>query len=90
MTLPIVDEVGESSSTGGRSAQEAEERGNEYEADREDRPPTPPKDKGLVQEKTSKKPVSIRNSSFDSNKALPPIPTVASPEPMDEKTSLFA
>jgi 1-phosphatidylinositol-4-phosphate 5-kinase len=89
MTLPIVDEVCESSSTGGRSAQEAGERGEENETDREHHPPTPPKDHGLVPERSSKKPVSVRNSSFDSNKALPPIPTVASPEPMDEKASLF-
>jgi 1-phosphatidylinositol-4-phosphate 5-kinase len=90
MTLPIVDEVGESSSTGGRSAQDAEERGDENETDREQHPPTPPKDNGPVQEKSSQKPVSARDSSFDSNKALPPIPTVASPEPIDEKASMFA
>lgn len=86
MTLPIVDEVGESSSTGGRSAQDADENGT----DKEHRPPTPPKDNGFVPESSPKMPVSLRNSSFDSNKALPPIPTVASPEPMDEKASLFA
>lgn len=89
VTLPIVDEVGESSSTGGRSAQDAEERGDENETDRGHRPPTPPKDNGLVPEKKSQRPVPVRNSSFDSNKALPPIPTVASPEPMDENASLF-
>ncbi len=90
MTLPIVDEVGESSSTGGRSAQDADERGDETRTDKEHRPPTPPKDNGLVPETSSKKVVSARNCSCDSNKALPPIPTVASPEPMNEKASLFA
>jgi 1-phosphatidylinositol-4-phosphate 5-kinase len=90
MTLPIVDEVGESSSTGGRSAQDADERGDENGTDKEHRPPTPLKDNGLVPESSPKKLVSLRNSSFDSNKALPPIPKVASPEPMDEKASMFA
>ncbi len=75
MTLPIVDEVGESSSTGGRSAQEAEEN------ETENRPPTPPKENGTGQGRSSKKPGASRNSSFDS-KALPPLPLVASPEPM--------
>lgn len=41
-TLPVVEEVGESSSTGGRSTRTAEVDGNIHE--REDRPPTPPKD----------------------------------------------
>jgi 1-phosphatidylinositol-4-phosphate 5-kinase len=89
MTLPIVDEVGESSSTGGRSAQDADDRGDENGADKERCPPTPPKDKDLVPELSPRKPISVVNSSFDSNKALPPIPIVASPEPIDEKASLF-
>jgi 1-phosphatidylinositol-4-phosphate 5-kinase len=90
MTLPIVDEVGESSSTGGRSAQDAEERGDENEIEKEYRPPTPPKDNGFLPGMNLKTPVSLRNSSFDSNKALPAIPAVASPEPMDEEASVFA
>jgi 1-phosphatidylinositol-4-phosphate 5-kinase len=90
MTLPIVDEVGESSSIGGRSAQDAHERGDENETDKEYRPPTAPKDNGLVTGTSPKKPVSVRNSSFDSNKALPAIPTMASPEPMEEGASVFA
>lgn len=78
MTLPIVDEAGESSSTGGRSGasnHEADDSGN--------RPPTPPKDKP-----SPKKAISTRNSSFDSNKALPALPTTTSPEPISEKQSV--
>jgi len=87
MTLPIVDEVGESSSTGERSAHE---KGDENETDKEHHPPTPPKDNGLVTGTSPKNPVSVRNSSFDSNKALPAIPAVASPEPMEARASVFA
>lgn len=90
MTLPIVDEVGESSSMGGRSAQDADDRGGENGTDNEHRPPAPPKDNGLIPEPSPKKTVSIQNGSLDSNKALPPIPTGASPEPMDKNDSLFA
>jgi 1-phosphatidylinositol-4-phosphate 5-kinase len=89
MTLPILDEVGESSSTGGRSAQDTDERGYENEADKDYHPPTPPKDNGIVPGGNPQKPVSVRNSSFNSNKALPAIPTVASPEPMEEGASVF-
>jgi 1-phosphatidylinositol-4-phosphate 5-kinase len=81
MTLPIVDEVGESSSTGGQSG-----RSNHDEDERH--PPKPPKDK-LVGP-SSKKPVSTRGSSFDSNKELPPIPKAMNPEPMEEKNSAVA
>jgi 1-phosphatidylinositol-4-phosphate 5-kinase len=90
MTLPIVDEVGESSSMGGRSAQDADERVDENEIDKDYHPPIPPKDNGIVPGTSPKKPVSVRNSSFDSNKALPAIPTVASPEPTEEGASVFA
>ena len=78
MTLPIVDEAGESSSTGGRSATD------ENEIEREVRPPTPPKDNGVVLERRPK-----RRESFDSNKALPPLPKVTSSEPMNEKESVI-
>lgn len=90
MTLPIVDEVGESSSTGGRSAQDADEKGDGNETDKDYLPLTPPKDNGILPGTSPKKPVSMRNSSFDSNKALPAIPTATSPEPMDEEASVFA
>lgn len=90
MTLPIVDEVGESSSMGGRSAQDADEEGNENETDKDCRPPAPPKDNGIVPGTNPKKSLSLRNSSFDSNKALPAIPTVASPESIEEGASVFA
>jgi len=72
MTLPIVDEVGESSSTGGKSGKSV----NEME---EIPPPTPPKDKqdglsGLeLRPQVPPKERSIRGS-FDSNKALPSLP----------------
>jgi 1-phosphatidylinositol-4-phosphate 5-kinase len=65
MTLPVVDEAGESSSTGGRS-------GTDDEARRESRPPTPPKDHPITAKRRHEP--EIRKSS-DSNKALPPLPT---------------
>jgi 1-phosphatidylinositol-4-phosphate 5-kinase len=82
MTLPIVDEAGESSSTGGRSNQDAEENGLADAG----RPPTPPKDKDFVLER---RPKHEKTESYDSNKALPAIPLVKSPEPMKEKDSVF-
>lgn len=82
MTLPIVEEAGENSSTGGRSGVS----GNEADADRP--PPTPPKDAQdghlspigkLLQ--PPQVPPKERDSaslkgrqSFDSNKALPMLP----------------
>lgn len=93
MTLPIVDEVGESSSTGGRSG-----RSNQDPDEREERPPTPPKDNARYEQDGSPKVPPKdgkgkgkmkRDNSFDSNKALPPIPKVASPEPMKDMDSIF-
>lgn len=66
MTLPIVDEVGESSSTGGRSGQD----------EKDERPPTPPKDTLKPDKQQNSSGVSSRGNSFDSNKALPPLPNV--------------
>lgn len=67
-TLPIVDEVGESSSTGGKSA-----KSNMEPPDRP--PPTPPKGESLwpIPPAVPPKEGSIRGS-FDSNKALPSLP----------------
>lgn len=81
MTLPIVDEIGESSSTGGRSATD------ENEEEREARPPTPPKDERNVSERRPKN--YEQKESFGSNKILPPLPRVNSPEPMNEKESVI-
>jgi 1-phosphatidylinositol-4-phosphate 5-kinase len=98
MTLPIVDEVGESSSTGGRSAasnHEADDRPPTPPKDKnlpstppknKDRPPTPPKDNGLTP--SPQKAVSTRSSSFD-GKALPALPVTTEPEVMNEKQSIL-
>lgn len=72
MTLPIVDEVGENSSTGGKSGRSV----NEMD---EIPPPIPPKDEkdrlGGFERRPQVPPKepSIRGS-FDSNKALPSLP----------------
>ena len=82
MTLPIVEEAGENSSTGGRSGVS----GNEVDADRP--PPTPPKDKQdghlsplgqLLQPPRvpPKEPSLKERRSFDSTKALPMLPKPA-------------
>jgi 1-phosphatidylinositol-4-phosphate 5-kinase len=81
MTLPIVDEIGESSSTGGRSATD------ENEEERETRPPTPPKDNRNILERRPKR--HEQSESVGSNKVLPPLPKVTSPEPMNEKESVI-
>lgn len=88
MTLPIVDEVGESSSTCGRSLQGAE--------DEEDRPPTPPKDDNHLAASLG---ASLRrknsSTSLNSNKELPPLPLasaldkLASPREMKLKEAIF-
>lgn len=84
MTLPIVDEVGESSSTGGRSNID----------EKDERPPTPPKDSVLSNGHNDKTPTSSIKQRVSSeskrNKALPSLPKVHSPEQMDEKDSLLA
>ncbi|KAI9745874.1 MAG: Phosphatidylinositol-4-phosphate 5-kinase [Claussenomyces sp. TS43310] len=76
MTLPIVDEVGESSSTGDRSCMSGEN--TDDGGDAEDRPPTPPKDDemGFVQRWQARN--VHRGTAVDSNKALPPLPKVMS------------
>lgn len=84
-TLPVVDELGEASSTGGRSGHSRERD------DTERRPLTPAKDnldgRPLTPAKdyspngnghSSKRPLS--RSSLD--KELPPLPKVASPAPL--------
>lgn len=84
MTLPIVEEAGENSSTGGRSGVS----GNEADADRP--PPTPPKDAqdghlspfGRLSQPPRVPPKEREDSlkgrqSFDSNKALPMLPKKA-------------
>ncbi len=87
--LPVVEEMGEASSTGGRS-REGEENdprpltpAKDY--DNDGRPVTPAKDhmpNGVVRK-------MISRSSLD--KELPPIPPkVASPAPMTEQESLFS
>lgn len=96
MMLPIVDEVGESSSTGGRSGRSR----SVNEEEREGRPATPPKD-GKMKEKPNGSIRSVdkdlpqpppsdekRGNSFDSMKALPALPKVSSPEAMEEKDSV--
>lgn len=72
MTLPIVDEAGESASTGGRSGSSV--------VDGVRPPPTPPKDKESVflqpPEVPPKEPSLKSRRSFDSNKALPMLPKI--------------
>lgn len=78
MTLPIVDEVGESSSTGGKS-------GRSNNDQHEGPPPTPPKDRPFqLGPQVPPKEPSIRNS-FDSNKALPSLPRAETAEVLNGK-----
>jgi len=79
MTLPMVDEAGESSSTGGRSG-----TSNNGADDGELRPPTPPKDKNTLGG-SPRKSLSTRKSSVDSNKALPAIPRTENAESVSEE-----
>lgn len=84
MTLPIVDEVGESSSTGGQSERSTHE-GDELD----ERPPTPPKDSERNLAPTvPPKETRSRGPSFDAEKALPPLPRTMSPEEMDGRQSI--
>lgn len=87
--LPVVEEMGEASSTGGRSAA-SRERGHH---DDEDRPPTPAKDRPLTPPKdyvsdrqSLRRPVSRASL----HKELPPLPKVSSPVKMDEKFSVLS
>ena len=88
MTLPIVEEVGESSSTGGRSGGSGRSLRT---LERDDRPLTPSKDEKYLAVNHG---TSLRTTdpglrvSIDSNKALPPLPNVDDPVIMNEKESL--
>jgi len=89
MMLPIVDEVGESSSTGGRSGRSGRSLCDD---EREGRPLTPAKDgdlgaksNGSIRSVNRDKPQPAtpneqRGNSFDSMKALPALPKSASLE----------
>lgn len=91
-TLPVVEEMGEASSTGGRSW-----RSREREESADARPPTPAKDndgRPLTPAKdyspngngVTKRPVS--RSSLD--KELPPLPKVSSPGEIHKKDSILS
>ena len=94
-TLPVVEEFGEASSTGGRSGhskEENEERPRTPAKDRVDgRPPTPPKDyspKGNAHGQNHASKAPLNRSSLD--KKLPPLPAVTSPVEKKEKDSFFS
>jgi 1-phosphatidylinositol-4-phosphate 5-kinase len=92
-TLPVVEEMGEASSTGGRSgrsrerdeALEVEKRPLTPAKDNADgRPLTPAKDQSPSSNGVTQRPIS--RSSLD--KELPPLPQVASPVEMNEEESI--
>jgi 1-phosphatidylinositol-4-phosphate 5-kinase len=96
-TLPVVEEMGEASSTGGRSGRSRERDDNDENRDAERRPLTPAKDVNDGRPVTPAKDYSpnihggvrrpISRSSLD--KELPPLPQVASPAPMNDDESVF-
>lgn len=82
-TLPVVEELGEASSTGGRSGRSRERPLTPAKDD--ERPLTPAKDYSPSENgRTIKGRVS--RSSLD--KELPPLPRVVSPEAIDGKDSV--
>lgn len=94
-TLPVVEEMGEASSTGGRSGHSREQDMN---GDRrpltpakdnvDGRPPTPAKDYNSSPNGNGhglRRPVSRQSLDKD----LPPLPKAVSPSPMNEKDSMF-
>ena len=92
-TLPVVEELGEASSTGGRSGQSRERPltpAKDYEGER---PRTPLKDYspaaaavGNGNENGSVVRARVSRSSLD--KELPPLPAVGTPEAMSERDSV--
>jgi 1-phosphatidylinositol-4-phosphate 5-kinase len=87
--LPVVEEMGEASSTGGRSAASREQAQKEDE----DRPPTPAKDRPLTPPKdyasdrhSLRRPVSRASLQ----KELPPLPKVSTSVQMSEKHSVLS
>ena len=90
-TLPVVEELGEASSTGGRSGRSRERDERPLTPPKKDeRPVTPAKDGPALGKGTSPGGKSIQRpisrSSLD--KELPPLPPVQSPEVMSEKDSI--
>jgi 1-phosphatidylinositol-4-phosphate 5-kinase len=94
--LPVVEEMGEASSTGGRSGR-SREREENADGDRrpmtpakdyhnDGRPLTPAKDYSPVSVTTMRK--TISRSSLD--KDLPPLPRVLSPTDMSERESVLS
>jgi 1-phosphatidylinositol-4-phosphate 5-kinase len=97
-TLPVVEEMGEASSTGGRSGKSRERDENDENKDGDRRPLTPAKDNNYGRPVTPAKDYSpnghgsirrpISRSSLD--KELPPLPKVASPAQMNDNESVFS
>ena len=95
-TLPVVEEMGEASSTGGRSGRsqerdESEKRPLTPAKDNVDgRPITPAKDYSPHSQFHGSNGKTIRPVSRSSlDKDLPPLPTVASPGEMEEAESML-
>ncbi len=100
--LPVVEEMGEASSTGGRSGRSGRSALSVDEnVDGERRPRTPAKDRLIDEERfhderpmtppkdynPNSPPVTVKMLRSSLDKELPPIPTVASPAEMSEKRS---
>lgn len=83
-TLPVVEELGEASSTGGRSGRSKERPLTPAKDDV--RPPTPAKDYSPA---GNGRPSNGRVSRSSLDKELPPLPLVGSPEAMSEKECVF-
>jgi 1-phosphatidylinositol-4-phosphate 5-kinase len=94
-TLPVVEEMGEASSTGGRSGRSWRSRPDESDDARpltpakdtnDGRPLTPAKDYSPNGNGSVRRPLS--RSSLD--KELPPLPKVSSPGEMNKKESILS
>jgi len=97
-TLPVVEEMGEASSTGGRSGRSGRSGDQDGTIDEDRRPLTPAKDNADGRPLTPAKDYSpsspgatrqpISRSSLD--KELPPLPKVESPGEMNEEEPILS
>lgn len=86
-TLPVVEELGEASSTGGRSGRSRDQEDRPFTpAKNDERPETPAKD---YSPNLNGRSIKARLSRQSLDKDLPPLPTVSTPLEMDRSESLM-
>jgi 1-phosphatidylinositol-4-phosphate 5-kinase len=85
-TLPVVEELGEASSTGGRSGRSRERDERPITPAKDERPLTPAKNSPKLSANGSPGGKTISRSSLD--KELPPLPQVQSPGELNETESI--